>query len=82
MPADIKGEVESNVNLLKEAVKNQNLDDIDRYSEALNKAFEKMYQASAGAQQGGPQGPFQGGPQGPQYGPQGPNNGPDTPDEQ
>ena len=82
VPADIKGEVESNVNLLKEAVKNQNLDDIDRYSDALNKAFEKMYQASAGAQQGGPQGPFQGGPQGPQYGPQGPNNGPDTPDEQ
>ena len=82
VPADIRGEVESNVNLLKEAVKNQNLDDIDRYSEALNKAFEKMYQASAGAQQGGPQGPFQGGPQGPQYGPQGPNNGPDTPDEQ
>ena len=82
VPADIKGEVESNVNLLKEAVKNQNLDDIDRYSDALNKAFEKMYQASAGAQQGGPQGPFQGGPQGPQYGPQGPNDGPDTPDEQ
>ena len=81
VPADIKGEVESNVNLLKEAVKNQNLDDIDRYSEALNKAFERMYQASAGAQQGGPQGPFQGGPQGPQYGPQGPQ-GPDTPDEQ
>ena len=82
VPADIKGEVESNVGLLKEAVKNQNLDDIDRYSEALNKAFEKMYQASAGAQHGGPQGPFQGGPQGPQYGPQGPGNGPDTPDEQ
>ena len=82
VPADIKGEVESNVNLLKEAVKNQNLDDIDRYSDALNKAFERMYQASAGAQQGGPQGPFQGGPQGPQYGPQGPGNGPDTPDEQ
>ena len=81
VPADIKGEVESNVNLLKEAVKSQNLDDIDRYSDALNKAFEKMYQASAGAQQGGPQGPFQGGPQGPQYGPQGPQ-GPDTPDEQ
>ena len=82
VPADIKGEVESNVGLLKEAVKNQNLDDIDRYSEALNKAFERMYQASAGAQQGGPQGPFQGGPQGPQYGPQGPQDGPDTPDEQ
>ena len=82
VPADIKGEVENNVGLLKEAVKSQNIADIDRYSEALNKAFERMYQASAGAQQGGPQGPFQGGPQGPQYGPQGPGNGPDTPDEQ
>ena len=68
VPADIKGEVESNVNLLKEAVKNQNMADIDRYSEALNKAFEKMYQAGqqGGAQQnpfgqGGPQGPFNGG---------------------
>ena len=80
IPADIKGEVESNMNLLKEAVKSQNIPDIDRYSDALSKAFEKMYQASAGAQQGGPQGPFQGGPQGPQYGPQG--GGPDTPDEQ
>ena len=64
VPADVKAEVESNVNLLKEAVKAQNLADIDRYSEALNKAFEKMYQAAQGAQQGGPQGPFQGGPQG------------------
>ncbi|MBR2224301.1 MAG: Hsp70 family protein, partial [Bacteroidales bacterium] len=72
VPADIKGEVESNCNLLKEAVKSQNIADIDRYSEALNKAFEKMYQASAGAQQGGPQNPFQGGPQG---GPQGPFGG-------
>ena len=77
VPADVKGEVESNVNLLKEAVKAQNIADIDRYSEALNKAFEKMYQQSqqAGPQQGGPQGPFQGGPQGPQ-------NGPEAPDEQ
>ena len=77
VPADIKGEVESNVNLLKEAVKAQNIADIDRYSEALNKAFEKMYQQSqqAGGPQGGPQGPFQGGPQG---GPQpGGDQGPD-----
>ena len=79
VPADIKAEVESNCNLLKEAVKAQNLADIDRYSEALNKAFEKMYQAGqqAGAQ-GGPQGPFQGGPQGPFGG--GPQ--PEGPDEQ
>ena len=85
IPADVKGEVESNCNLLKEAVKSQNLADIDRYSDALNKAFEKMYQASAGAQQGGPQGPFGGGPQGPFGGgqPGGGNPGGDQgPDEQ
>ncbi len=90
VPADIKGEVENNCNLLKEAVKNQNLADIDRYSEALNKAFEKMYQA--GQQGGGAQGPqggagfnpggFGGGPQGgPQGGP-GPDYGNGQPDEQ
>ena len=80
VPADVKSEVESAVASLKEAVKTQNLADIDRYTEVLNKAFEKMYQAQQGAQ-GGPQGgnpfggqdPFQGGPQGPQ--PDG--NGPD-----
>ena len=80
VPADVKAEVESNCNLLKEAVKAQNVADIDRYSEALNKAFEKMYQAGQQGQ-AGPQGPFQGGPQGgpfqggPQPGPQ--DQGPD-----
>ncbi len=74
VPADVKSEVESNVNLLKEAVKTQNLADIDRYSEALNKAFEKMYQAQQGAAGQNPYGP-QGGPQGPQPGPQ--DQGPD-----
>ena len=76
VPADVKSEVESNCNLLKEAVKAQNIADIDRYSEALNKAFEKMYQAGqqAGGPQGGPQGPFQGGPQ--------PGGQPEGPDEQ
>jgi molecular chaperone DnaK len=78
VPADVKGEVESNVSLLKEAIKNQNLADIDRYSEALSKAFEKMYQA----QQGAGQNPYGNG--GPQAGPQGPQNGPEDqgPDEQ
>jgi len=81
VPADIKAEVESNCNLLKEAVKAQNVADIDRYSEALNKAFEKMYQAGQQGQ-AGPQGPFQGGPQGPfQGGPQ-PGGQPEGPDEQ
>ena len=88
IPADIKGEVESNCNLLKEAVKSQNMADIERYSDALNKAFEKMYQAGAGAQQrgpqGGPQGPFGGGPQGPFGGgqPGGNPGGDQGPDEQ
>ena len=84
VPADVKAEVESNLNPLKEAVKNQNLEDIDKYSAALSKAFEKMYQAG---QQAGPQGgagfnPGQGGPQG---GPQGPGpdyGGGNAPDEQ
>ena len=73
VPADVRSEVEASLNPLKEAVKNQNLADIDRYSAELNKAFEKMYQAGqqAGAQR--PQGP-QAGPQGPQ-GPQ--DQGPD-----
>jgi molecular chaperone DnaK len=76
VPADVKSEVEASLNPLKEAVKNQNLDDIDRYSDELNKAFEKMYQAQ---QQAGAQGP-----QGPQPEPQGPYSGPDDqgPDEQ
>ena len=73
VPADVKSEVETNVASLKEAVKSQNLADIDRYSEALNKAFEKMYQAGQAAGQN-PYGP-QGGPQGPQPGPQ--DQGPD-----
>ena len=72
--ADVKSEVETNVASLKEAVKSQNLADIDRYSEALNKAFEKMYQAGQGAAGQNPYGP-QGGPQGPQPGPQ--DQGPD-----
>ena len=67
---------------LKEAIKAQNLADIDRYKEALNKAFEAMYQQAQQAQ-GGPQGPQGGNPfgqGGPQAGPQGPQD--NTPDEQ
>ena len=74
VPSDVKSEVETNVASLKEAVKSQNLADIDRYSEALNKAFEKMYQAGQAAAGQNPYGP-QGGPQGPQPGPQ--DQGPD-----
>ena len=83
IPADKKSAIESALGSLKEAVKNQNISDIDRYTEELTKAWnaasEDMNRAAqAGAQQG-PQNPY-----GPQAGPQGPQNGPDDqgPDEQ
>ena len=83
IPADKKSAIESALGSLKEAVKSQNLSDIDRYTEELTKAWnaasEDMNRAAqAGAQQG-PQNPY-----GPQAGPQGPQNGPDDqgPDEQ
>ncbi len=84
VPADKKSALESPLNSLKEAVKNQNVADIDRYSEELNKVMGEVYSSMAGqgaGTQAGPQGPDnnQGGPQGgPDYGPQ----GGDTPDEQ
>lgn len=71
VPANVKSEVEGAVASLKEAVKAQNIADIDRYTEVLNMAFQSMYQSAQG-QQGGPQ-------PGPQPGPQ---DNPDTPDEQ
>lgn len=83
IPADKKSAIESALGSLKEAVKNQNISDIDRYTEELTKAWnaasEDMNRAAqAGAQQG-PQNPY-----GPQAGPQDPQNGPDDqgPDEQ
>ncbi|MBQ0149014.1 MAG: molecular chaperone DnaK [Bacteroidales bacterium] len=76
IPADKKAAVETPLNALKEAVKAQNVADIDRYTEELNKVMGEMYQSMSGAQ-GGPQGP-----QGPEYGPQGPQGGNDAPDEQ
>ncbi len=86
VPADKKSALEGPLNSLKEAVKNQNVADIDRYSEELNKVMGEVYSSMAGqgaGPQAGPQGPEtnQGGPQGgPDYGPQGGND--NTPDEQ
>ena len=77
VPSTVKDEVEKNVTALKEAIKTQNLADIDKYKEALNKAFEAMYQQAQQAQ--GPQGPQPGPQPGPQ-GPQGPQD--NAPDEQ
>ena len=80
VPADKKSAVEGPLASLKEAVKNQNVEDIDRYTEDVNKAMGDLYQSMAG--QSGPQGPGYDPQGGPQYGPQGPSNGPEAPDEQ
>ena len=77
IPSDKKGAIETSLGSLKEAVKSQNVSDIDRYTEQLNNAWhaasEDMAKAAQGGQQAGPQGPQQG-----------PQNGPDDqgPDEQ
>ena len=77
IPSDKKGAIDTALGSLKEAVKSQNVSDIDRYTEQLNNAWhaasEDMAKAAQGGQQAGPQGPQQG-----------PQNGPDDqgPDEQ
>ena len=81
VPADKKSALETPLNSLKEAVKTQNVADIDRYTEDLNKVMGEIYSSMSG-QGAGPQGPEgpQGsqGPQGgPDYGPQGGNDAPD-----
>ena len=75
IPADKKSAIEAALSPLKEAVKNQNMADIDRYSEELTKAWNAASEDMNRAAQAGTQGP-----QGPQAGPQGPQN--DAPDEQ
>ena len=93
IPSDKKSAIENAANSLKEAVKNQNISDIDRYNAELEQAWhaasEDMAKAAQGGAQAGPdagfggaQGgnPFQGGGQGPFQG-----NGSqpqDAPDEQ
>ena len=78
IPADKKSQIEAPLASLKEAVKNQNIADIDRYTEELNKIMGEIYSAMSG-QAGGPNpgaGPQPGGPQG------NPQSGNDAPDEQ
>jgi molecular chaperone DnaK len=72
IPAEKKAAIEEAKNKLQDAVKAQNLADIDKYNAELEAAWHaasedmaKAAQAGAGAQ-AGPQGPFQG-----QAGPQG-----------
>ena len=83
VPADKKSALETPLNSLKEAVKTQNVADIDRYTEDLNKVMGEIYSSMSGQGAGpqGPEGPQ--GPQGPQGGPDyGPQGGNDAPDEQ
>lgn len=83
IPAEKKANIESALNSLKEAVKSQNLSDIENYTKQLEEAWhaasEDMAKAAQGGQQGGPQNPF-GGQGGPQGGPESPDN--QAPDEQ
>ena len=71
IPADKKGAIETAMNNLKEAVKAQNIADIDKYNAELEAAWhaasEDMAKAAQGGQAGA-QGPFQGGQAGPQGG--------------
>ena len=79
IPAEKRDAINAALTSLKEAVKNQNLTDIETYTKTLEEAWQAAM-AEMGGAQGGPQGP-QGGNYGPQNGPQ---NGPDNqgPDEQ
>ncbi len=83
VPADKRSAVEGPLNLLKDAVKDKNIADIDRYTDEINRVMSDMYQSmnGQGGPQGGPQGPQYGPQGGPEYGPQGPQ-GPEAPDEQ
>lgn len=71
IPADKKSQLEAPLASLKEAVKNQNVADIDRYTEELNRVMSEVYSSMSGAQNGP-----QAGPQGPQANPSD-NNAPD-----
>ncbi len=53
IPSDKKGAIDSALEKLKEAVKNQNLSDIDTYTEQLNNAWHAASEDMAKAAQGG-----------------------------
>ena len=62
IPADKKGAIETPLANLKQAVKDQNVPDIDRYTEELNRVMGEVYQSMSG--QAGPQGGYNPGAQG------------------
>ncbi|MGM9741893.1 MAG: molecular chaperone DnaK [Candidatus Cryptobacteroides sp.] len=79
IPADKRDAINSALTSLKEAVKNQNISDIETYTKSLEEAWHAASESMNAGAQAGPQGPQGYGPQG---GPQ--NNGPQPqgPDEQ
>ena len=80
IPADKRDAINAALTSLKEAVKTQNIADIETYTKTLEDAWHAASESMNAGAQGGPQGP-QGGNYGPQNGPQ---NGPENqgPDEQ
>ena len=80
IPADKRDAINSALTSLKEAIKNQNIADIETYTKSLEEAWHSASESMNAGAQGGPQA----GPQGPQGGNYGPQNGPDNqgPDEQ
>ena len=60
IPAEKKAAIEEAKNKLQEAVKAQNLADIDKYNAELEAAWHAASEDMAKAAQGGAQGPFQG----------------------
>ena len=78
--ADKRDAINSALTSLKEAVKNQNIADIETYTKSLEEAWHSASESMNAGAQGG----AQAGPQGPQGGNYGPQNGPDNqgPDEQ
>jgi molecular chaperone DnaK len=70
IPAEKKSAIENAMNSLKEAVKAQNISDIEKYNSELEAAWhaasEDMAKAAQSGPQPGAQGPFQGGQAGPQ----------------
>ena len=79
VPADKRDAINSALTSLKEAVKTQNISDIETYTKSLEEAWHAASESMNAGAQAGPQGPQGYGPQG---GPQ--NNGPQPqgPDEQ
>ena len=73
IPADKRDAINSALTSLKDAVKNQNIADIETYTKSLEEAWHAASESMNAGAQGGAQGP-----QSPQAGPQqGPDNQPD-----